>query len=73
MLHHGTVTGVDLPLYINFIDYEKAFHNLDRGETTWKLLRHYGVPEKIISPIRCTYQDISLRIAHAGQLSEVSR
>ena len=28
------------PLYINFIDYEKAFDSVDR-ETMWKLLRHY--------------------------------
>ena len=39
-------------------------------ETMWKLLRLYGVPEKIISLIRCTFQDMSCRIAHAGQLSE---
>nr|KAG5699212.1 hypothetical protein BaRGS_012733 [Batillaria attramentaria] len=56
-------------LYINFIDYEKAFDSVDR-EALWKLLRHYGVPGKIISLIRCTYQDMSCRIAHAGQLSE---
>ena len=36
----------------------------------WKLLRHYGVPKKIISLIRCTFQDMSCKIAHAGQLSE---
>ena len=36
----------------------------------WKLLRHHGVPEKKISLIRCTFQDMSCRIAHAGQLSE---
>ena len=57
------------PLYINFIDYEKAFDSVDR-ETMWKLLRHCGVPEKIISLFRCTFQDISCRIAHACQLSE---
>ena len=57
------------PLYINFIDYEKAFDSVDR-ETMWKLLRHYGVPKKIISIIRCTFQDMSCKIAHAGQLSE---
>ncbi|VDP46640.1 unnamed protein product [Schistosoma curassoni] len=33
-------------LYINFIDYEKAFDNVDRT-TLWKLPRHYGVPQKI--------------------------
>ena len=57
------------PLCINFIDYEKAFDSIDR-ETMWKLLRHYGVPKKIISFIRCTFQDMSCKIAHAGQLSE---
>ena len=56
-------------LYINFIHYEKAFDSVDR-ETMWKLLRHYGVPEKIIFLIRCTFQDMSHRIAHAGQLFE---
>ena len=57
------------PLYINFIGYEKAFDSVDR-ETMWKLLRLYGVPKKIISLIRCTFQDMSCKIAHAGQLSE---
>nr|KAG5685412.1 hypothetical protein BaRGS_027207 [Batillaria attramentaria] len=57
------------PLYINFIDYETAFDSVDR-EALWKLLRHYGVPVKIISLIQCTYQDMSCRIAHTGQLSE---
>nr|KAG5702925.1 hypothetical protein BaRGS_034698 [Batillaria attramentaria] len=58
------------PLYINFIGYEKAFDSVDR-EALWKLLRHYGVPRKIISLIRCTYQDMSCTTAHAGQ--KVSR
>ena len=61
--------SVTTPLYINFMDYEKAFDGEDR-ETMWKLLRHYGVPEKIISLIRCIFQDMSCKIAHAGQLSE---
>ena len=55
-------------IYFNFIDYDRSFDSVDR-ETMWKLLRHYGVPEKIISLIRCTYQDTSCRIAHAVQLS----
>ena len=57
------------PLYINFTDYEKASDSVDR-ETMWKLLKHYGVPKKIISLIQCTYQDMSFRIAHAGRLSK---
>ena len=57
------------PLYINFIDYEKAFDSVDR-ETLWKLLRHYGVPEKFVSLIHCTYQGMTCKVAHASQLSE---
>ncbi|RXN14088.1 endonuclease-reverse transcriptase [Labeo rohita] len=56
------------PLY-NFIDYEKAFDSVDR-QTLWKLLRHYGVPKKFISLIKCTYQDMTCRVAHAGQMSD---
>ena len=59
----------NFPLYISFIDYEKAFDSVDR-ETMRMLLRHCRVPEKIISLIRCTFQDMSCRIADAGQQSE---
>ncbi|VDP73732.1 unnamed protein product [Schistosoma mattheei] len=40
--------------YINFIDHEKAFDIVDR-RTLWKLLRHYGAPEKIVNIIRNSY------------------
>ena len=56
------------PLYINFIDYEKAFDSVDR-DTLWKLLRHYGIPEKIITLIQKTYQGMSCKVLHAGQMS----
>ena len=55
------------PLYINFIDYEKAFDNVDR-ETMWKLLRHSEVPEKIISLIRCTFQDMSFQLSKSFEV-----
>ncbi|XP_062610980.1 uncharacterized protein LOC134272831 [Saccostrea cucullata] len=57
------------PLYVNFIDYEKAFDSVDR-ETLWKILRHYRVPEKLVSLIRNTYQGMIYRVTHAGQMSE---
>jgi hypothetical protein len=43
------------PLYINFVDYEKAFDSLDR-QTLWKLLRHYGVHQKFVSLIQNSYE-----------------
>nr|KAG5694373.1 hypothetical protein BaRGS_002227 [Batillaria attramentaria] len=39
------------PLYINFIDYEKAFHSVDR-EALWKLLRHYGKAFEVTTGVR---------------------
>nr|CAH8863171.1 unnamed protein product [Trichobilharzia regenti] len=35
-------------LYLNFIDFEKAFDSVDR-EVIWKLLEYYGVPQIFIN------------------------
>jgi hypothetical protein len=35
-------------MYINLIDYEKAFDSIDR-QMLWKLLRQYGGPKKNVS------------------------
>ncbi|VDO92593.1 unnamed protein product [Schistosoma margrebowiei] len=56
-------------LYINFIDYEKAFDSVDR-RTLWKLLRHYGVPEKIANIIRNSYDGLQFKVVHGGQLTD---
>ena len=56
-------------LYINFIDYEKAFYSVDR-HTLWKLLRDYGASVKIVSLIECIYRDMGCRVVHADQISE---
>ena len=56
-------------LYINFVDYEKAFDSVDRN-TLWKLLRHYGVPTKLVNLIKNTYEGMSCRVVHEGQLTD---
>ena len=55
-------------LYINFIDFEKAFDSVDQ-ESLWRLLRHYGIPTKIVNLIRKSYEGMSCRVIHGGQLS----
>lgn len=56
-------------LYVNFIDYEKAFDSVDR-QTLWKLLRYYGVPQKIVSIIRNSYEGMTCRVVHGQQLTD---
>jgi len=34
------------PLYTNFIDFEKAFDNVDRN-VIWQLMGYYGVPKNL--------------------------
>ncbi|VDO94892.1 unnamed protein product [Schistosoma margrebowiei] len=61
--------GWNSSLYINFIDYEKAFDSVDR-RTLWKLLRHYGVPEKIVNIIRNSYDGLQCKVVHGEQLTD---
>ena len=57
------------PLYVLFIDYEKAFDKIDRS-MLWILLANYGVPAKIIQLIKTQYDQFTCRVSHAGMLSD---
>ena len=57
------------PLYVNFIDYEKAFDSLDRNVLR-DLMANYGIPIKIISLVKNAYEGTSCRIFHDGGLTE---
>ena len=59
----------DSSLHLNFVDYEKAFDSLDR-DPLWKLLRNYGIPEKIITLIRNTYDGMTCKVTLASRLTE---
>ena len=56
-------------LYINFVDYEKAFDSVDR-KSLWRLLRLYGVPEKITNIIRNSYEGMTCRVIHGNQVTD---
>ena len=55
-------------IYVNFIDYSKAFDSIDRG-SLWKIMAHYGIPTKIINLIKKMYQDSGGQVLYKGRLS----
>ena len=55
-------------LYITFIDFEKAFDSVDHS-TLWKILRHYGIPEKFIATIQQSYYNSQIRVIHNRELT----
>lgn len=56
------------PLYLLFIDYEKAFDSVDRT-CIWIELENFGVPHKIISLIRKSYEAFQCSVLHDGMAS----
>ena len=57
------------PLYINFIDFQKAFDSLHR-DTLWNILQSYGVPGKLIALIKLFYHHFECSVVVDGNLSE---
>ena len=55
-------------LYINFVDFQKAFDSLHR-DTLWQLLRHYGIPAKLTRIIKESYEGMACQVVHGGQLT----
>ena len=51
-------------LYINFVDFEKAFDSVHRN-SLWKILRHYGIPQEIVSTIQSFYNNFNCRVGNS--------
>ena len=48
-------------LYINFIDFEKAFDSIHR-DSLWKIVRSYGVPQHLIQLIKGFYNNFTCKV-----------
>ncbi|KAL9960175.1 hypothetical protein ACROYT_G033591 [Oculina patagonica] len=48
-------------LYANFIDLEKAFDSIQR-DSLWKILKHYGIPSKLVNVIKMLYDDCKSQV-----------
>ncbi len=58
-----------LPLYINFVDFRKAFDSVHRN-TLWMILHSYGIPSKNISIIKTFYEHFECSVITGNDLSE---
>ena len=56
-------------IYANFIDFEKAFDSLHRG-TLWKIIRSYGIPQKMVNIITFLYRDFECKVICNNQLTD---
>ena len=56
-------------LYINVIDFEKAFNIISR-EVLWRLLQYYRMPVKVVTIIRALYEGFSAQVLHNGQRTQ---
>jgi hypothetical protein len=55
------------PLYLLFVDFERAFDTLDH-ERMWTILECYGIPTKVLNIVKGLYRDVSCRVVHNGRL-----
>lgn len=53
-------------LYLNFIDFEKAFDSVHR-ESMWIIMSKYGIPEKITKMVRLFYEDFECAVEDQGE------
>ena len=59
----------DIPLFITFVDFKKAFDSIDR-DMMFAILRHYGIPEKIVEAIRILNKNSTSRVYVNGLESD---
>ena len=57
-------------LYVNFIDYEKAFDSIHR-DSLWQILRAYGIPQRIVNIIKCFYSNFTCCVGQGDLSCEV--
>ena len=57
-----------LPCLVNFIDFKAAFDSVHRP-SLWEILRIYGIPRKMITIIKNSYQNTTCAVKAEGSIS----
>ena len=59
----------NLPLYICFVDFRKAFDSVPR-DMLWRVLGRYGCPGKFINIIKLFHEGMEAQVMIGGELSD---
>jgi hypothetical protein len=60
----------NLPTFIIFVDYEKAYDSSNRGKL-WQILRDEDIPTQLLKAIQSLYQNSKISVKYNdGQISE---
>ena len=59
----------NMPLYMVFVDFTKAFDTVNRT-ALWKLLQRYGCPVKFTTLIKALHENMQARVSLNGELSD---
>ncbi|XP_062593863.1 uncharacterized protein LOC134255360 [Saccostrea cucullata] len=57
-------------LYVNFVDFERAFDSIHR-DSLWSILRHYGIPSKMVHLIKSFYNNFKCSVGHNDTFFDV--
>jgi hypothetical protein len=52
-------------LYINFVDFQKAFDSINR-KSLWRILRAYGIPKEIVELNKSFYNNFTCGVGHSN-------
>ena len=59
----------NMPLYVVFIDFSKAFDTVSR-QKLWQVLKKYGYTEKFVSLIEALHTGMRANVAMSGSVSK---
>jgi len=62
----------NIPTYIKFIDFKKAFDSVDRDKL-WTIMLSKGIPTDLVTIIQKMYMENIIRVNAGNGISEDSR
>ena len=63
------VKSKNVPVVFTFIDFKKAFDSVHRGKMI-KILRSYGIPDKIVNAIESSYDNTRAKVYSPDGVTE---